>query len=90
MKGGGVINDPARAKLLETRRAVVAGWLGVAEQLDRQGESALATQVRTFVQEMPPVMTDKERIAHELLEALKERRAAAKTRDPKREQERTR
>ena len=32
----------------------------------------------------------KEQIAHELLEAVKERRAAARTRDPEREQERTR
>lgn len=59
----GAQKDPGREKLLRTRRTIVAGWVAVAQQLDRQGESALPADVRLFVREMPPVMTDKERIA---------------------------
>lgn len=64
MLGG--VRDPARAKLAETRKAVVAGWLGVAALLDKQGEAALAGQVRQFVKSLPLVLTDRERIAVEL------------------------
>jgi hypothetical protein len=45
----GAIRDPAHAKLVETRNAVVAGWLGVAALLDKQGEAVLAGEVRQFV-----------------------------------------
>jgi hypothetical protein len=38
----GVVRDPARAKLIETRRAILSKWLSVAETLDAQGEVALA------------------------------------------------
>src|SRR6185437_6891843 len=37
----GTIRDPAHAKLAETRKAVVAGWLRIATLLDKQGEVAL-------------------------------------------------
>jgi hypothetical protein len=60
---------------LRTRRAVVTGWLPVARQLDRQGESPLAADVRSFVREIPPVMTDKERIARDLMETLTSERS---------------
>jgi hypothetical protein len=53
---GTLIQDPARAKLLDTRRAVVAGWLAAAEMLNVQGEASLAADVRNFVRQMPPVM----------------------------------
>lgn len=67
----GTIRDPAHAKLVETRKAVVAGWLGVATLLDRQGEAALAGEVRQFVNNLPPVLTDRERIASELIRHVK-------------------
>jgi Relaxase/Mobilisation nuclease domain len=67
LKQGKSIQDPARAKLLETRKAVVKGWLAVAQQLDRQGETKLAQEVRVFVEQMPPVKTDKEWIAEQLM-----------------------
>jgi hypothetical protein len=47
------LSDAMGAKLLETRKAVVAGWLGVATLLDRQGETALAAEVRQFVKTIP-------------------------------------
>jgi hypothetical protein len=71
----GTIRDPAHAKLAETRKAVVAGWLGVAALLDKQGEPALAGEVRQFVDRMPPVLTDRERIAFELISHVKAQRS---------------
>jgi hypothetical protein len=55
--------DPARAKLLETRKAVVNGWLGIADSLDVQGEVVLAGDVRHFVRHLPHVITDRELVA---------------------------
>lgn len=77
----GTIRDPGRAKLLETRKAVVAGWLGVATLLDRQGETALAADVRQFVRSMPPVLTDRERLAAELIRHARAQRSAQTQRD---------
>ena len=72
----GTIRDPAHGKLAETRKAVVAGWLGVATLLDKQGEVALAGEVRQFVRDLPPVLTDRERIASALVRYVKGERAA--------------
>jgi len=86
------IRDPARAKLVETRKAVLAGWEGVAKALDDQGEIVLAGDVRYFAKRLPPVLTDRERLAVELIERT--RRAAGKSpredRMRDRERERTR
>ena len=62
----GAFHDSAHAKLAETRKAVVAGWLGVAALLHRQGEAGLAGEVRQFVTNLPQVLTDREQIAMEL------------------------
>jgi type IV secretion system T-DNA border endonuclease VirD2 len=86
---GSVFNEPGRAKLVETRKAVVAGWLAVAKTLDRQGETKLAADVRKFVEEMPPVMTDKEQLAYQFVQSFKERITPQKP-DPVRVPERTR
>ena len=59
----GTIRDQAHARLAETRKAVAVGWLGVATLLDQQGEPALAGEVRQFVKILPPVLTDRERLA---------------------------
>jgi hypothetical protein len=93
LMNSGTIRDPGHAKLAETRRAVVAGWLGAAALLDRQGETVLAAEVRQFVKSMPPVLTDRERIAAELVRNVKAQRSArARERELAREKapERTR
>jgi hypothetical protein len=72
----GTIRDPAHAKLAATRKAVVAGWLGVAALLAKQGQTALAGEVRQFVRNLPPALTDRERIATELVRQVKTRRSA--------------
>jgi hypothetical protein len=76
LAGSGAIRDPAHAKLAETRKAVTTGWLGVATLLDKQGEVALAGEVRQFVRNLPPVLTDRERIATGLVRHLKAQRSA--------------
>lgn len=89
----GAILDPVHAKLAETREAVVAGWLGVATRLDQQGEPVLAGEVRQFVRNLPPVLTDRERRAAEIKGQAKAQKMARTRGDNlvlQRAQERTR
>ena len=60
--------------------------------LERQGEIVLAGEVHDFANHLPRVMTDRERLAEELVQRLKARRAAERGDDKlrAREQERTR
>ena len=67
----GSFHDPARSQLVETRKAIVTGWLGIAETLDRQGETILAGDVRHFARHLPRVLTDTEWIAVQLAEHLR-------------------
>jgi hypothetical protein len=67
----GTIRDPAHAKLLETRKAVVAGWTRVADALDAQGEMILAGDVRYFAKHLPPVLTDRERLAADFIRHMR-------------------
>lgn len=70
LRDTGTVRDPARERLLQTRKAVVSGWAGIADRLDTQGEIALAGDVRYFAQHMPPVLTDRERLAVEFVRHL--------------------
>ena len=79
------ISDPARARLLETRNAVVEAWNTVALRLEAQGDVQLGDQVRYFVRHLPPVLTDRERLAVEMVQ-----RARAKRLDRTREDDRIR
>ena len=63
----GTIRDPAHANLVETRKTIIAGWLGAAALLDKHGETVLAEEVRLFAKSLPPVLTDRERLAAELV-----------------------
>jgi hypothetical protein len=71
----GTVHDPAKSHMLETRRAVVAAWTKTADQLDTQGESILAGKVRSFSQHLPPVLTDRERLAVQFLKHRASHRA---------------
>jgi hypothetical protein len=71
----GTVSDPARATLLKTRQAVLAGWEGVAAALDAQGEIELAGDVRYFAKHLPAVLTDRERLAAELIHRVRENRS---------------
>jgi hypothetical protein len=68
--------DPARARLLETRRAVVEGWNAVASRLEAQGEIVLGGHVRYFVMHLPAVLTDRERLAEQFIRFPKAQRSA--------------
>jgi MobA/VirD2-like, nuclease domain len=72
----GTIHDPARAKLIETRKAIVASWMKTADALDAQGEVTLAADVRYFANHLPSVLTDKERLAIDFIRHRESRRSA--------------
>jgi len=82
------ITDPARAKLLETRKTVVAGWTAVAEALEAQGETVLGGDVRYFASRLPRVLTDRERLAVELIQHARAKRSD-RTREDDRIRDRT-
>lgn len=82
------IADPARGKLLETRKAVIAGWNAVADTLEAQGEIALAGDVKHFARHLPPVLTDRERLAAEFIRFVNTERSK-KTRGDDRARDRT-
>ncbi len=69
------VTDPARVRLLETRRAVVEGWNAVASKLEAQGEIVLGGHVRYFAMHLPPVLTDRERLAEQFIRYAKARRS---------------
>jgi len=63
---GGHRPEPGKRVLLETRQAVIEGWRGLADVLERDGNVQLAEVVRHFVETMPPPLTEKETIARQL------------------------
>ena len=87
------IRDPAHGKLLETRKSVVAGWMGVAAALEAHREVVLAGDVRYFAIHLPRVLTDRERLAEAFIRQMKAHTSSQDRRDNKvrdREIERTR
>jgi hypothetical protein len=57
------MRDPARAKLIQTRKALVGQWMTAADVLDKQGETTLAREARIFANHLPTVLTDREKLA---------------------------
>lgn len=68
--------DPARRRLLETRKALMDGWDRVAKTLEDQGERGLAAEVRTFVEQLPVVATDRQKLAIRFLQFKKDQERA--------------
>lgn len=73
---GAVCEEPGKRTLIATRRAVMEGWDGIADLLAREQQSDLATLVRRYTEAMPPVRSEKEVIASQML-----RHRKARTRD---------
>ena len=71
----GTVRDPSRPRLIETRRALMAGWQKAADTLERQGESGLADEVRRFVENLPPAMSDRQALAIRYAEFSAQQRA---------------
>ena len=69
------VRDPAYSKLVMTRKEVVANWMKAAKMLDAQGEIALAGDVRYFANHLPPVLTDRERLATDFIRYVKAQRS---------------
>jgi hypothetical protein len=76
LKETGTVRDPGRKRLVDTRKAVVHSWMRAADILDRQGEISLAGDVRYFVKHLPPVLTERKRIAIGIIARLHANRAA--------------
>ena len=72
----GAVRDLARAKLIETRKAVIASWMKTADVLDAQGELTLAGDVRYFANHLPPVLTDKQKLAQRFIRQIRTQRSA--------------
>jgi hypothetical protein len=75
----GTVRDPGRSHPLETRKVVVAAWTRTADQLHAEGETTLAAEVRSFSRHLPPVLTDRERLAVQFLQHRASRRATSAT-----------
>jgi hypothetical protein len=70
----GTVTDAARKRLLETRKSLVSTWMKAAEVLDAQGEVVLAGDVRYFAGHLPPVLTDRQRLAAQLIKFTEKQR----------------
>lgn len=66
--------EPGKHKLVETRKAVEGGWRSIANRLDIEDQHNLANDVQRFVDRMSPVRTERELIAHELQQRIREPR----------------
>jgi hypothetical protein len=70
----GAVADPARERLLETRKSLLSAWMKTADVLDAQGEVILAGDVRYFAKHLPPVLTDRQRLAAHFITLAEKRR----------------
>jgi relaxase-like protein len=75
----GTFHDPARTRLVEARRGLIAAWTKIADALDLQGEGLLAGDVRTFTRRLPPVRTDGEIIAERFAQHLQSQAPRGRT-----------
>jgi hypothetical protein len=83
LRNGGLKPHPGKAKLLETRREVIAGWYAAADALLDAGQGALAKKVWGFIGRMHPPLTTDDQLAAKLAERWR-------TRERERQEERTR
>ena len=75
LQSGSFSVEPAKVKLLQTRRLVESGWGAVHDALIQEGRPALARHVKLFVAKMAPPRTAKELIASTLTEGMRKPRA---------------
>lgn len=66
LRAGGVQIEPGKAQILDTRRSVLRGWLGVREALRAYGREGLANEVERFIKGMSPPQTEREWLAQAL------------------------
>jgi hypothetical protein len=71
---GVVQPSPGQGLVRDTRRVVLDGWRRIADLLERDGNSQLAKTVRRFADTLPPPLTEKENIMHEVRAQLRDHR----------------
>ena len=69
---GKVNAGQGKETLIETRKAVEQGWWRMSEILAAHGQKDLAAEVKWFVSRMPPTRSDRELIAEELRNHLRD------------------
>ena len=74
LRQGGVRSEPGLITLVRTRKAVIAGWIAMADMLKGSGRHAEAEAIRRFVAQMPAIRTEKQWIADQLLRSLERAR----------------
>jgi hypothetical protein len=60
---GKVVVEPGKSKLNTTRQEVECGWRAISDILLGAGQTELASRVNRFIDQMPPVRTEKETVA---------------------------
>jgi hypothetical protein len=64
--------EPGKRRLVETRKTVEDGWRSVANLLTKDHHPNLASDVRGFIERIPVPQTDRELVAHELRQRIRE------------------
>jgi Relaxase/Mobilisation nuclease domain len=65
--------EPGKWKLTQTRQEIRSAWRAVSEGLMRAGQFDLAAQVKRFLDQLPPPLTEREWVAAKLLERGRDR-----------------
>jgi relaxase-like protein len=73
LRSGRLKPTAGKAKLLETRGAVQAGWLQAADALAAVGHGGLAEKIRGFVAQIRPPLSTDEQLALHLLQRARAR-----------------
>jgi len=55
--------EPGKAQLVATRRTLEQGWYVVHDLLEREGHSSVARDIRRFLAQMHPPLTESEQLA---------------------------
>jgi hypothetical protein len=66
--------EAGKLRLMETRKEVERGWRAIGEVLLQQRQPDLAAHVTRFADQLAPVRTEKEQIADQLVQFLREQR----------------
>jgi hypothetical protein len=66
--------ESGKRKLVETRKVIEGGWRSIANRLAEDGRDDLARDVQRFVSGMPPATTERETLADELRQRLRDQR----------------
>jgi hypothetical protein len=66
--------EPGKSTLLATRKEIESGWRAISDLLLAQGHADLAAKVRRFMEQMPPPRTDRELVAQQLRQHIRDTR----------------